>query len=85
MSAMINAMRVLTDPADTGAVTICIPQDVQGESYDYPESFFQKRVHRIERRKPSEESIKQAAVSYTHLDVYKRQLHLLGFLHLSPP
>ncbi len=60
MSAMINAMRVLTDPADTGAVTICIPQDVQGESYDYPESFFQKRVHRIERRKPSEESIKQA-------------------------
>lgn len=42
MSAMINAMRVLTDPADTGAVTICLPQDVQGESYDYPEHFFKR-------------------------------------------
>lgn len=61
MSAMINAMRVLTDPADTGAVTICLPQDVQGESYDYPEYFFQKRVHRIERRPATEEAIKDAA------------------------
>lgn len=60
MSAMINAMRVLTDPADTGAVTICLPQDVQGESYDYPEYFFQKRVHRIERRPATEEGIKDA-------------------------
>lgn len=49
MSAMINAMRVLTDPADTGAVCIALPQDVQGESYDYPESFLKKRVHRITR------------------------------------
>lgn len=40
MSAMVNAMRVLTDPADTGAVTICLPQDVQGEAYDFPEYFF---------------------------------------------
>lgn len=50
MTAMISAMRVLTDPADTGAVCICLPQDVQGEAYDYPEYFFQKRVWRIERR-----------------------------------
>lgn len=50
MSACINAMRVLTDPADTGAVTIALPQDVEGEAYDYPEYFFQKRVHRIDRR-----------------------------------
>lgn len=49
MTAMINAMRVLTNPADTGAVCISIPQDVQGESFDYPEYFFQKRVHRITR------------------------------------
>ena len=34
MAAMINAMRVLTDPADTGAVTICLPQDVQGEAWE---------------------------------------------------
>ncbi|MDV6254375.1 3D-(3,5/4)-trihydroxycyclohexane-1,2-dione acylhydrolase (decyclizing) [Vibrio sp. EA2] len=60
MSAMINAMRVLTDPADTGAVTICLPQDVQGEAYDFPEYFFQKRVHRIERRPATDEMIEDA-------------------------
>lgn len=49
MSAMINAMRVLTDTADTGAVAICLCQDVEGESYDYPDSFFAKRVHKIVR------------------------------------
>ncbi len=49
MAAMINAMRVLTDPADTGTVTICLPQDVQGEAWEYPDYFFEKRIHRIER------------------------------------
>jgi 3D-(3,5/4)-trihydroxycyclohexane-1,2-dione acylhydrolase (decyclizing) len=61
MTAAINAMRVLTDPADTGAVTIALPQDVQGEAYDYPVDFFKKRVHRIERRVPTNEMIKDAA------------------------
>src|SRR5690606_38356916 len=37
MTAMLNAVRVLTNPADMGAVTIALPQDVQGEAYDYPE------------------------------------------------
>lgn len=60
MSAMLNAMRVLTNPADTGAVTIALPQDVQGEAWDYPQSFFEKRIHRIERRLPSAESIEEA-------------------------
>ncbi|CDG89764.1 putative malonic semialdehyde oxidative decarboxylase [Xenorhabdus bovienii str. feltiae Florida] len=60
MSAMIHAMRVLTDPADTGAVTICLPQDVQGEVWDYPHYFFQKRVHRLERRPASLPSIQDA-------------------------
>ncbi|WP_374717995.1 3D-(3,5/4)-trihydroxycyclohexane-1,2-dione acylhydrolase (decyclizing) [Neobacillus sp.] len=60
MSAMLNAMRVLTNPADTGAVTIALPQDVQGEAWDFPESFFARRVHRIERRQPSAESVKDA-------------------------
>ncbi|WZL72088.1 3D-(3,5/4)-trihydroxycyclohexane-1,2-dione acylhydrolase (decyclizing) [Clostridiaceae bacterium 35-E11] len=60
MTAMINAMRVLTDPANTGAVTIALPQDVQGEAYDYPDYFFQKRVHRIERRLATIEAIKDA-------------------------
>lgn len=60
MTAMIHAMRVLTDPADTGAVTIALPQDVQGEAYDYPDYFFQKRVHRIERRPAAIEAVKDA-------------------------
>lgn len=61
MTAAINAMRVLTDPADTGAVTLALPQDVQGEAYDYPEYFFKKRIHRIERRPATKEMLKEAA------------------------
>lgn len=60
MSACINAMRVLADPADTGAVCIALPQDVEGEAYDYPEYFFQKRVHHIDRPVPSERAIREA-------------------------
>jgi len=60
MTACINAMRVLTDPADTGAVTISLPQDVQGEAYDFPDYFFQKRVHRLERRLPTEGQLADA-------------------------
>ena len=60
MSALIHAMRVLTDPADTGAVTIAFPQDVQGEVYEFPAYFFKKRVHRIERRKPTEPDLNDA-------------------------
>ncbi|TBX66033.1 3D-(3,5/4)-trihydroxycyclohexane-1,2-dione acylhydrolase (decyclizing) [Bacillus toyonensis] len=60
MTAVIQAMRVLTNPADTGAVTICLPQDVQGEAWDFPSYFFQKRVHRIERRLPTKASLADA-------------------------
>ena len=49
MTALISAMRVLTDPAETGACCIALCQDVEGESYDFPDYFFQKRVHRITR------------------------------------
>ena len=48
-SALLNAMRVLTDPAMTGAVCIAMPQDVQGEAYAFPASLFEKRVHTISR------------------------------------
>ncbi|MBQ6077324.1 MAG: 3D-(3,5/4)-trihydroxycyclohexane-1,2-dione acylhydrolase (decyclizing) [Clostridia bacterium] len=61
MSAMISAFRTLTDPANTGAVCIAIPQDVEGEAYDYPESFFAKRVWRLARRLPEAEAIAEAA------------------------
>ncbi|MBE5107241.1 3D-(3,5/4)-trihydroxycyclohexane-1,2-dione acylhydrolase (decyclizing) [Bacillus thuringiensis] len=67
MTAMIQAMRVLTNPADTGAVTICLPQDVQGEAWDFPSYFFQKRVHRIERRLPTKASLADA------VDMIKRK------------
>lgn len=60
MPALINAMRVLTDPAETGAVVISMPQDVEGEAYDYPDYFFEKRVHKIQRTIPIEEDIAEA-------------------------
>ena len=60
MSACINALRVLVDPAETGAVTIALPQDVQGEAYNYPAEFFEKRVYHIERRAPTPGEIQRA-------------------------
>lgn len=61
MSAMINAMRVLTDPSCTGAVCISLCQDVEGEAYDFPEEFFKKRVHRITRVIAPDEEIEDIA------------------------
>ncbi|WP_313639013.1 3D-(3,5/4)-trihydroxycyclohexane-1,2-dione acylhydrolase (decyclizing) [Paenibacillus sp.] len=61
MSALLNAMRVLTDQADTGAVTIALPQDVQGEAWDYPIEFFRKRIHRVVSRLPRPDEIAAAA------------------------
>ncbi len=57
MSALVNAMRVLTDPAGTGAVCVALSQDVEGEAYDYPDYFFEKRVHRIRRPRPVREDL----------------------------
>lgn len=75
MSAMLNAMRVLTNAADTGAVTISLPQDVQAEAWDYPTSFFKKRIHRIERRLPTVDSVKDAAKL---IQTKKKPLLILG-------
>lgn len=61
MTAMINAMRALTDVGNMGAVCVSVPQDVEGESYDYPDSFFEKRVHRIARPVPQPEEIDDIA------------------------
>jgi 3D-(3,5/4)-trihydroxycyclohexane-1,2-dione acylhydrolase (decyclizing) len=61
MTALINAMRVLTDPAETGACCIALPQDVEGESYDFPSYFFEKRVHRITRPVAVEEELDDIA------------------------
>lgn len=60
MSAMVNAMRVLTDIGNTGAVCVAMPQDVQGEVYEFPESFLAKRVHVIDRRTGTPTEFKNA-------------------------
>lgn len=60
MTACLNAMRVLTDPAETGAVCLAMPQDVEGEAYDYPDYFLKKRVWYIDRRSPTDREIKKA-------------------------
>lgn len=60
MTALINAMRVLTSPENTGAVTISLPQDVQAECYDYPVEFFKERVHHIERKEPYNRVLEEA-------------------------
>src|SRR5687767_8393878 len=49
LTALPEAMRVLTSPAETGAVTLSLPQDVQTEAFDYPEAFFEDRVWHVER------------------------------------
>ncbi|MCC9021961.1 3D-(3,5/4)-trihydroxycyclohexane-1,2-dione acylhydrolase (decyclizing) [Bacillus nakamurai] len=61
MSSLIRAFEVMTDPAKAGPATICISQDVEGEAYDFDESFFEKRVHYIDRMQPSERELKGAA------------------------
>ena len=62
ISSLPEALRILTDPIATGAVTLSLPQDVQAEAYDYPDQFFNKRVWDVPRNMPSEESLARAAV-----------------------
>ena len=56
-----EAMRVLTSPAETGAVTLALPQDVQAEAWDYPEEMFEKRVWHIPRNRPDTAALARAA------------------------
>ena len=58
--SMLEAMRVLTCPAETGAVTLCLPQDVQTEAHEYNTDLFEKRVWTIPRNRPDEGSFRQA-------------------------
>ena len=63
ITSLIEAMRVLTSPADTGAVTLSIPQDVQTEAYDYPSALFEKRVWAIPRNRPDRAALRRAAAA----------------------
>ncbi|MEV6422759.1 3D-(3,5/4)-trihydroxycyclohexane-1,2-dione acylhydrolase (decyclizing) [Streptomyces sp. NPDC051662] len=58
--AALAAMRVLSDPAETGAVTLALPQDVQVEAYDWPEEFFSERVWRVRRQAPDPDELAEA-------------------------
>jgi 3D-(3,5/4)-trihydroxycyclohexane-1,2-dione acylhydrolase (decyclizing) len=61
LTALPEVMRVLTSPAETGAVTLSLPQDVQTEAFDFPEEFFQKRVWVIPRSRCDQVLLKRAA------------------------
>ena len=60
--SLLAAMRVLTDPAETGAVTVAMPQDVQAEAFDWPVEFFRKRVWHV-RRPPAEPAALERAAA----------------------
>lgn len=62
-SALLHATRILTDPAETGAVTLALPQDVQAESYDFPDELFAKRVWHVARTVPQPEALERAVAA----------------------
>ena len=59
--ALLGAMRVLSDQAETGAVTICLPQDVQAEAFDWPDELFRRRVWHVDRPVPDRSALERAA------------------------
>jgi len=61
LTSLPEALRVLTSPAETGAVTLCLPQDVQAEAFDFPDEFLQKRVWQIARSRCDNELLVRAA------------------------
>ena len=75
MVAALNAMRVLTDPVETGAATLCLPQDTQAEAYDYPDYFLAKRIWHLDRRPLNPRSLREAT---TLLSKAKKPLIIAG-------
>jgi len=75
MSALIRAFEVLTNPATAGPATICLPQDVEAMAYDYPVSFFNKRVHYVDRKLPTQRELDGAIAAITQS---KRPVLLVG-------
>jgi 3D-(3,5/4)-trihydroxycyclohexane-1,2-dione acylhydrolase (decyclizing) len=59
--ALLGAMRVLSDQAETGAVTVCLPQDVQAEAFDWPDELFRRRVWHVDRPVPDRSALGRAA------------------------
>ncbi|MEJ7451016.1 3D-(3,5/4)-trihydroxycyclohexane-1,2-dione acylhydrolase (decyclizing) [Staphylococcus xylosus] len=75
MTALIRAFEVMTNPQTAGPVTIALSQDVQGEAFDFPETFFDKRIHYVDRLEPSNRSI-EAAIEV--LKTAKKPLLIVG-------
>jgi 3D-(3,5/4)-trihydroxycyclohexane-1,2-dione acylhydrolase (decyclizing) len=75
LTALPQAMRVLLDPAETGAVTLSLHQDVQGEAFDFPTSFFERRTWDVVRRPPAQSELEPAAAI---LRAAKRPLLIAG-------
>jgi len=75
MASLPQALRVLTSPGETGAVTLCLPQDVQSEAFDYPEELFHRRVWFIPRALPDAALLDRAA---TQIRAAKRPLIVAG-------
>ncbi|MDR1767048.1 MAG: 3D-(3,5/4)-trihydroxycyclohexane-1,2-dione acylhydrolase (decyclizing) [Propionibacteriaceae bacterium] len=73
--SLMNAMRVLTDPADTGAVVVCMPQDVQAEAFDWPAAFFDRRVWHVGRPVPEPAALARAVAA---IKASKRPLLVAG-------
>lgn len=61
MSSLLRAFEVMTDPAKAGPATICISQDVEGEAFEYDETFFERRVHYLDRKIPVQRELNGAA------------------------
>src|SRR6185437_459040 len=66
LQSLPQAMRVLTDPADCGPVTLCLPQDVQAEAFDYPAAFFRPRLWVPRRPPPDADQLAAAAAALAH-------------------
>ena len=62
ITSLPEVMRVLTSPSDTGTVTLCLPQDVQAEAFDFPEELFRKRIWRIARPRPDIKILEEAVL-----------------------
>jgi len=65
LESLPQAMRILTDPAECGPVTLALPQDVQAEAYDYPEAFFVPHYCRIRRPPPDPAELAEAAAAFS--------------------
>src|SRR5215213_4518151 len=75
LTSLPEAMRILTDPAETGAVTLCLPEDTQTEAYDWPAHFFDERVYTIDRQTPADAALNRAVEA---IRIAKRPLIVAG-------